>query len=114
MARAVVAVLVRLGKHYIGTLVIRHRLTVQLSQVGGHIGFHVARPWRRQGHATRMRAAGLTECDRLGLSRVLLTCLPENEASRRVIVANGGVPDGQAYGEDRFWIRLGSRTSSSE
>jgi predicted acetyltransferase len=53
-----------------------------------------------------MLAAGLVECQRLGLDRVLLTCSPDNEASRRVIVANGGVPDGEARNEDRFWITL--------
>jgi predicted acetyltransferase len=53
-----------------------------------------------------MLAAGLVECTRLGLSRVLLTCAADNEASRRVILANGGVPDGRIRGEDRFWITL--------
>jgi predicted acetyltransferase len=53
-----------------------------------------------------MLAAGLEECARLGLERVLLSCVPDNEASRRVILANGGEPDGQARGEDRFWIAL--------
>jgi predicted acetyltransferase len=42
----------------------------------------------------------------LGLSEVLLTCDPGNEPSRRVILANGGVPGGRPRGEDRFWIRL--------
>ena len=51
-------------------------------------------------------AAGLVECRRLGISRVLLTCDPGNEPSRKVILANGGEPDGQTAGEDRFWIRL--------
>jgi predicted acetyltransferase len=37
---------------------------------------------------------------------VLLTCAVDNEPSRRVILANGGVPDGQAGGEDRFWISI--------
>jgi len=99
------------GERYIGTLVIRHRLTAQLREAGGHIGFHVVKPWRRQGHATRMLAAGLRECEGLGLSHVLLTCHPDNEASRRVILTNGGVPDGQARGEDRYWISLGIRPS---
>jgi predicted acetyltransferase len=94
------------AEHYLGTLVIRHRLTPDLAEAGGHVGYHVAPAWRRQGHATRMLAAGLGECQRLGLRRVLLTCDIENEASRRVILANGGVPDGQARGEDRFWISL--------
>lgn len=99
------------GEHYLGTLVIRHRLTPELAQAGGHIGFHVVMPWRRRGHATRMLAAGLTECERLGLSRVLLTCAPDNVASRRVILANGGVTGGHARGEERFWINVEGRPS---
>jgi len=96
------------GEHYLGTLVIRHRLTADLAQAGGHVGYHVVAPWRRQGHATRMLAAGLSECQRLGLKRVLLTCAVDNEPSRRVILANGGVADGRARGEDRFWIAVGN------
>jgi len=94
------------GEHYIGTLVVRHRLTPELTEVGGHVGYHVVAPWQRQGHATRMLAAGLVECRRLGIDRVLLTCATDNEPSRRVILANGGVPDGRCRGEDRYWIAL--------
>jgi predicted acetyltransferase len=94
------------GEYYLGTLVIRHRLTPVLAEAGGHVGYHVVAPWRRQGHATRMLAAGLEECRRLGLDKVLLTCDVDNEPSRRVILANGGVPDGQRRGEDRFWIAI--------
>lgn len=93
------------GKHS-RTLVVRHRRTRELAEVGGHVGYHVVAPWRRQGHATRMLAAGLVECHRLGISRVLLTCDPSNEPSRKVILVNGGEPDGQTGSEDRFWIRL--------
>lgn len=82
-------------------------MTPELAEVGGHVGYHVVAPWRRQGHATRMLAAGLAECGRLGLDRVLLTVDPGNVASRKVILANGGVPDGRRQGEDRFWIALG-------
>jgi predicted acetyltransferase len=94
------------GEYYLGTLVVRHELTDELTDVGGHVGYHVVAPWRRQGHATRMLAAGLVECRRLGLEQVLLTCAVDNEPSRRVILSNGGVPDGQKQGEDRFWITL--------
>jgi len=94
------------GEDYLGTLIVRHRLTPELAEVGGHVGYHVVAPWRRRGHATRMLAAGLAECRRLGLERVLLTCAAENEPSRRVIMANGGVPDGRIRGEDRYWITL--------
>jgi predicted acetyltransferase len=94
------------GEHYLGTLVVRHELTEELEEVGGHVGYHVVAPWRRSGHATRMLAAGLVECRSVGLDRVLLTCDPGNDASRRVILANGGVPAGRPRGEDRFWIEL--------
>ena len=94
------------GEYYIGTLVIRHQLSPELAEAGGHVGYHVVFPWRRQGHATRMLAAGLMECLRLGIGRVLLTCDPDNEPSRKVILSNGGVPDGRKNGEDRFWITL--------
>jgi predicted acetyltransferase len=69
--------------------------------------YYLVAPWRRQGHATRMLAAGLDQCRGLGLDRVLLTCDAGNEPSRRVILANGGVPDGHRGGEDHFWIDLG-------
>lgn len=94
------------GEFYLGTLVIRHRLTPELADVGGHVGYHVVAPWRRQGHATRMLAAGLDECRTLGIERALLTCDKANEPSRKVILANGGVPDGRSGDEDRFWITL--------
>ena len=94
------------AEHYLGELVIRHKLPPQLAEKGGHVGYSIAPQWRRQGHATRMLGAGLDECRRIGLRHVLLTCRCDNEPSRRVIRANGGVPDGQASGEDRFWITL--------
>ena len=94
------------GQYYLGTLVIRHELTDELAEVGGHIGYHVVTPWLRQGHATRMLAEGLRRARKLGLDRVLLTCAVDNVASKRVILANGGRADGRRGGEDRFWIDL--------
>jgi predicted acetyltransferase len=94
------------GEHYLGTLVVRHELTPELTDAGGNIGYHIVAPWRRQGHATRMLAAGLVECRRLGLERVLLSTEPDNVGSRKTILANGGVPDGNTAGEDRYWIAV--------
>jgi predicted acetyltransferase len=102
------------GDYYLGTLVVRHRLTPALAEAGGHLGYHVVAPWRRQGHATRMLAAGLTECRRLGIRQALLTCDPANEASRKVILSNGGVPHGRSRGEDRFWITVDGREARSQ
>lgn len=94
------------GEHYLGTLAIRHELTPALLVEGGHIGYHVSPAWRRQGHATRMLAVGLAEARRLGLTRVLLTCDPDNEPSRKVIMTNGGRLDETLGAELRYWIDL--------
>ncbi|MEN3971901.1 GNAT family N-acetyltransferase [Sphingomicrobium sp. XHP0235] len=56
----------------------------------GHIGYAVV-PWkRRKGHATAALAYMLDEARHRGLPYVDITTRPENLASRRVIVANGG------------------------
>lgn len=57
----------------------------------GHIGYAVV-PWKqRRGLATRALAALLPEAWALGLPFVELTTDPDNTASQRVILANGGV-----------------------
>lgn len=93
------------GARYLGTVVIRHRLTPALLEHGGHIGYHVAPRHRRQGHATAMLAAAVARCrDCLGLTEVLVTCGQSNEGSRRVIESNGGVLENVLGGECRYWI----------
>lgn len=93
------------GRTYLGTVVIRHRLTPELTRRGGHIGYHVAPRHRRQGHATAMLAEAIGYGrDRLGLTRLLITCAEPNLASRRTIEANGGVLENILEGECRYWI----------
>jgi predicted acetyltransferase len=61
------------------------------AHVLGHIGYAVV-PWRRrEGIATRALALMLDEARGLGLPWVELTTDPDNQASQRVIEANGGV-----------------------
>jgi predicted acetyltransferase len=57
-------------------------------------------------------ALTLEQCRRLGIRRVLVTCLEDNIASARVIEANGGVlenvidaPGGRGSLR-RYWISL--------
>jgi len=59
--------------------------------VPGHIGYAVV-PWkRRRGYATQALALILPVAREVGLRRVEITCDEDNEASRRVILANGGI-----------------------
>ena len=92
------------GPTYLGTVMIRHRLTPTLERQGGHIGYHVVPSHRRRGHATKMLTQARAICRQLGLRQVLVTCAEDNLASRRVIEANGGTLDQVLDGEARYWL----------
>ena len=82
-----------LGRPSHAAVVIRHELNGELAvEDGGHIGYHVVAPWRRQGcHADAGGRIG--EVPGAGSGPVLLCCSPDNEGSRRVILKNAGQPD---------------------
>jgi predicted acetyltransferase len=88
----------------------------------GHIGFSVV-PWkRRRGYATHALALLLPDAGKEGLAHVDLTTDPDNIASQRVILANGGQlidhfrkPDAYGGAEGlRFRISLASHLQVNE
>ena len=59
--------------------------------VSGHVGYAVVPLKRRRGYATGALALMLPVASEVGLTRIEITCDDDNEASRRVILKNGGV-----------------------
>ena len=104
----------------VGTIQVRHTLNQMLAAYGGHIGYSVRPSERRKGYAAWMLGEVLPFCRQLGLARVLITCTPDNEASRRTILANGGVYESTVFEADRnrelerYWIDLTPQTKKGE
>lgn len=100
----------------LGMIQVRHRFNAYLERYGGHIGYSVRPSARRQGVAKEMLRQALDHCRKMGLKRVLVTCLEDNEASRRTILANGGVYEstvfepGKGVRLQRYWVHLGEES----
>ncbi len=72
----------------------------------GHIGYAIA-PWKRnQGYATAALNMLLSIIRSFGLDRVLLTCDIDNEASKRVIIKNGGRFERRNDTKEFYWIDM--------
>lgn len=98
----------------VGHIGLRHRLNDDLAEYGGHIGYTVRPSLRGRGIAKEMLRQVLeTELART-IGRLLLTCAPDNVASNRTIVANGGELERTIFVErigratNLYWIDRGT------
>ena len=95
----------------VGMIDIRHHINHPiLSTWGGHIGYSVLSSQRGKGYAKEMLRLSLHICKHLGIDKILITCDENNLASRKTILANGGIYE-QSISVDgkitqRYWINL--------
>ena len=97
-------------KRIVGMLQVRHCFNAYLEKFGGNIGYSVRPSERGKAYAQQMLAEALPYCRELGLEQVLVTCDSGNEASRRVILKNGGkyestVDESDGEYVERYWIK---------
>lgn len=96
----------------IGTIQIRHYFNEYLEKYGGHIGYSVCPSERRKGYATQMLKEVLLKCKALGINKILISCVTDNEGSRKTIMNNGGVYESTVYEPEeniyleRYWITI--------
>ena len=96
----------------VGRIALRHQLTEKLKEFGGHIGYEVRPSARRKGIATEMLRLLLQTPKSREIGRLLVTCAPDNTASNKAILANGGILERTAFVEawhrdtNYYWIDL--------
>ena len=99
--------LVENGK-FVGWTKIRHKLNENLLLQGGNIGYSIRPSARHQGYGTKILELALAEAKKLGIKKVLLTCIDENTFSAKIIEKNGGVLENKIQYEKklqrRYWI----------
>lgn len=95
----------------IGRVNIRHSLNEGLRKRGGHIGYAVAPPFRKNGYATEMFRQGLEKLRERGVQEILITCADDNEPSCKMIEMLGGKLENTVWDEideekvRRYWIK---------
>ena len=99
----------------VGHIGLRHLLNAELAEFGGHVGYNVRPSCRRRGLATEMLRRVLATPKAREIGRLLLTCAPDNVASNRTILANGGVLERTIFVEriaratNHYWITVPPR-----
>ncbi|MDR2973898.1 MAG: GNAT family N-acetyltransferase [Propionibacteriaceae bacterium] len=101
----------------VGMTAIRPDLSLPYAaEYAGHIGYSIRPSQRGKGYGTQQLRLALEACRGYGLALALLTCDQANEASRRTIMACGGVferamekrdeDEGTVIAMERYWITL--------
>ena len=100
------------NEEIVGLSDLRHSLSENLKDLGGHIGFIIRPKFRLQGHATKLLALTLQKAHEIGIERILVTTDLDNVGSRKAIEKNGGYFSGEYMSKiakkvkSRYWIDI--------
>lgn len=98
------------GAVFIGDISFRHELNENTVLHGGHVGYGVRPSMQGKGYGTLMLEMVRRRAAERGMKRLLLSCAPDNIASQKVILNNGGVYQdtlGNPCGcgpTERYWV----------
>lgn len=92
----------------VGAVNIRHKLNDYCRRRGGHIGYYICQEERNKGYGKIILKYALIKCKQLGINKILLTCIKDNIASAKVIIANGGMLETEVEENgvtlQKYWI----------
>ena len=74
----------------VGCMQVHNVLSERMKRYTGHVGYSVRPSERKKGYAKKMLAKAKDFLSSFGFEEINVACLPDNEASRRTILANGG------------------------
>ena len=74
----------------VGCMQVHNVLTERMKNYTGHVGYSVRPSERRKGYAKKMLAKAVDFLSSFGFEEIVVSCLPENEASKKTILSNGG------------------------
>lgn len=96
----------------VGMIDVRHYFNDYLEKYAGNIGYSVLPSERQKGVASYMLSAVKPFCKSIGLTKILVSCIDTNVASRKTILKNGGIYESSVYDSrknetlERYWIKL--------
>ena len=97
----------------IGFVHLRLRLNDFLLEQGGHIGYSIRPCERGKGYGKEQLTKALQICQLKNMKQLLLTCKPDNLASRALIMGAGGQLEDIRQGLERYWIDFGGGDEQS-
>lgn len=99
------------NQEFLGRISIRHRLNKDYYNFKGHIGYAIIPSKRNKGYGNMILKLALVEAQKMGLTKVLITCDSNNTFSKKIIENNGGIYENSKGDIDntiklRYWIEI--------